>query len=147
MANFYPRPVLPCRYCRCLCLSICQSVRRSTTKFVRMITHHPFKLVSPNLVKIPIVLGGDWPWPSRSNLTSKSKFTPFWASEFVHMISHHWLKAGFPNLDQKCISALLRSLLILELIDLDLQFYILFQTCYFLPNFAALNHLLRFIYI
>ena len=31
------------------------------------------------LVKVPIVLGGNWPWPSRSNLTSKSEFTPFWA--------------------------------------------------------------------
>ena len=31
------------------------------------------------MVKVPIVLGGDWPWPSRSNLTSKSQFTPFWA--------------------------------------------------------------------
>ena len=31
------------------------------------------------LVKIPIVLGGKWPWPSRSNLTSNSKSTPFWA--------------------------------------------------------------------
>ena len=31
------------------------------------------------LIKIPIVFGGDWPWPSRSNLTSKSKFTLFWA--------------------------------------------------------------------
>ena len=31
------------------------------------------------LVKIPFVLRGDCPWPSRSNLTSKSKFTPFWA--------------------------------------------------------------------
>ena len=30
-------------------------------------------------MKIPIVLGGDWPWPSRSNLTWKSKVTPFWA--------------------------------------------------------------------
>ena len=30
-------------------------------------------------VKIPIVFGGDWLWPSRSNLTSKSSFTPFWA--------------------------------------------------------------------
>ena len=31
------------------------------------------------LVKVPIVLGGNQPWPSRSNLRSKSKFTPFWA--------------------------------------------------------------------
>ena len=30
-------------------------------------------------VKVPIVLGGNWPWPSRSNLTSKSEFTQFWA--------------------------------------------------------------------
>ena len=31
------------------------------------------------LFKIPIVFWGNWPWPSRSNLTSNSKFTPFWA--------------------------------------------------------------------
>ena len=31
------------------------------------------------LVKIPIVLGGNWPWPWRSNLISNSKLTPFWA--------------------------------------------------------------------
>ena len=31
------------------------------------------------LVKIPIVFGSGWPWPSRSNLTSNSKLTPFWA--------------------------------------------------------------------
>ena len=29
------------------------------------------------LVKVSIVFGGNRPWPSRSNLTSKSKFTPF----------------------------------------------------------------------
>ena len=31
------------------------------------------------LVKVPFVLGVNQPWPSRSNLRSKSKFTPFWA--------------------------------------------------------------------
>ena len=54
---------------------------------VRTITRHLFKLGSPNLVqrskttlvKIPIVFGSGWPWPSRSNLTSNSKLTPFWA--------------------------------------------------------------------
>ena len=30
-------------------------------------------------VKMPIILGGDRPWPSRSNLTWKSNFTSFWA--------------------------------------------------------------------
>ena len=34
--------------------------------------------IQKTLVKVPIVLGGNWPWPSRSNLTSKSEFTPFW---------------------------------------------------------------------
>ena len=36
------------------------------------------------LVKIPIVLGVDWPWPSRSNLTWKSKLTLFWACPHDH---------------------------------------------------------------
>ena len=31
------------------------------------------------LVKIPIVFGSGWLWPSRSNLTSNSKLPPFWA--------------------------------------------------------------------
>ena len=68
---------------------------------------------------------GDWRWSSRSNWTWKSKFTPFWDCEFVRAISQYQIKWGFPNLDQKCILALLRSLLILGLIDLDLQFHFL----------------------
>ena len=31
------------------------------------------------LVKMPMVLGGNRPWPSRSNLILKSNFIPFWA--------------------------------------------------------------------
>ena len=38
--SFYPRPVLAFGYCRCLRLSVSLSV----TKFVRAITHYPFKL-------------------------------------------------------------------------------------------------------
>ena len=49
--NFYPRPVLASGYCRCLRLSVCVSGRPSITKFVRTITHQPFKLGSPNLVQ------------------------------------------------------------------------------------------------
>ena len=64
---FYPRPVLVFGYCRCLR----QSVQARTTKFGQKVQN--------NLVKVPIVLGGDWPLPSRSNLAWKSKFTPFWA--------------------------------------------------------------------
>ena len=81
--SFYPRPVLASGYCRCLCLCVCvyqslacphdnsSPVQASITKF------GPEK--QNTLVKIPIVLGGNWPRPSRSNLTSNSKLTPFWA--------------------------------------------------------------------
>ena len=36
------------------------------------------------LGKVPIVLWTDRPWPSRSNLTWKSKFTPFWVCPHHH---------------------------------------------------------------
>ena len=93
----YPRPVLAFGYCRCLrlcvcvsvcpsvrlsgCLSVCQSlacprdnsgpVQARTTKFGQK--------MQKTLVKVPIVLWTDRPWPSRSNLTWKCKFTQFWA--------------------------------------------------------------------
>ena len=51
------------------------------------------------LVKILFVLGVDSPWPSRSNLTWKSKFTLFWACPYNHLppvevsrISKFWPK-------------------------------------------------------
>ena len=81
--DFYPRPVLASGYCRCLCLCVCvyqslacpddnlSPVQATITKF------GPEK--QNTLVKLPIVLGGNWPWPSRSNLTPNSKLTPFWA--------------------------------------------------------------------
>ena len=78
-----------------------------------------------------------------SKFNLKVKISPFWACEFVHVISHHKLKSVFPNLEEKCILALLRSLLIWGLIDHDLQFHFWFQTCYFLPNFASLTHFHR----
>ena len=87
MQIFYPRPVLAFGYCRCLRLSVCVSVCVcGNHMLVRAITHHPFELGSPNLdhrckrlwLRSLLFWGGDWPWPSRSNLTSKSKFTPFW---------------------------------------------------------------------
>ena len=75
--QFWPSGIVVA--CVCLCVLVRPCVNH---ELVRAITHHPFKLGSPNLdhrCKRPIVLGGDWPWPSRSNLSSKSKFTPFWA--------------------------------------------------------------------
>ena len=47
----------------------------------------------------------DWPWPSRSNLTSKSKFAAFWVCEFVRTINHHWLKSGFRSSYQPIMQA------------------------------------------
>ena len=42
--------------------------------------------------------------------------------ELVHAIIHHQLKLQIPNLEQKCILALFRPLLILDLMEIDLQF-------------------------
>ena len=53
LIHYYPRTALAFGYYRCLRLSVRpsvrQSVRPSITKFVRAITHYPFKLGSPNL--------------------------------------------------------------------------------------------------
>ena len=42
--------------------------------------------------------------------------------ELVYAVTNHQLKLQFPNLEQKCILALFRSLPILGLIEIDLQF-------------------------
>ena len=85
--HFYPRPVLAFGYCRCLhlcvcvCLCVCQSFacpRDNSGPVQARIAKFGPKM-QKTLVKVPIVLGGNWPWPSRSNLTSKSEFTQFWA--------------------------------------------------------------------
>ena len=85
IGNFYPRPVLASGYCRCLCLCVCVCVYQSlacpddnsSPVQARITKFGPEK--QNTLVKFPIVLGGKWPWPSRSNLTPNSKLTPFWA--------------------------------------------------------------------
>ena len=83
LIHFYPRPVLASGYCRCLCLCVCvyQSLAcpddNSSPVQARITKFGPEK--QNTLVKFPIVLGGKWPWPSRSNLTPNSKLTPFWA--------------------------------------------------------------------
>ena len=87
--TFYPRPVLAFGYCRCLrlcvcvcvCPYVCQSLacpRDNSGPVQARIAKFGPKM-QKTLVKVPIVLRGNWPWPSRSNLTSKSEFTPFWA--------------------------------------------------------------------
>ena len=83
----YPRPVLAFGYYHCLRLWVCVSVCVCQSQCVRTITHHTFKLGSPNLdqrCKTPwfrslLFWGDDRHWPSRSNLTWKSNLTSFWA--------------------------------------------------------------------
>ena len=76
---YYPRPVLAFVYCRCLrlCVCVCLSVcvcqsrvcpRDNSSPVQARITK--FRAHMQNtLVKVLIVLWGDRPWPSRSNLT------------------------------------------------------------------------------
>ena len=72
------------------------------------------------MVKVPIVLGGNQLWPSRSNLRSKSSQNlPHF--ELLRTITHHPFKLGSPNLDQRCKIHWLISLLFWVAIDLDLQ--------------------------
>ena len=78
------------RYCCCLSLAMCVYIclhEYIFSIFVRVITHHPVQAritkfgpgVHNNLVEISIFFWGDWPWPSKSNWTPKSKFTLLWA--------------------------------------------------------------------
>ena len=125
----YPRPVLAFGYCRCLhlcmcvCLSVCPYVCQSLACLrdysgpvqARIAKFGP--KMQKTLVKVPIVLGGNWPWPSRSNLTSNSKLTPFWACPtnssppILVRISKFGQQMHFSR----------RSLLIRGLIDLELD--------------------------
>ena len=108
-------------------LSLPASVRPSVTKFVRAITHYPFKLGAPNLdqrCKRPwlrsLLFCGTMDCDIQGQIELQSQNLPHF--ELLHGITHHQLKLQFPNLEQKCILALFRSLPILGLIEIDLQF-------------------------
>ena len=110
----------------CVCVSI-------NHEFVRAITHQPFKLGSPNLgqkCKRPwlrtLLFCGMIDRELQGQIEPKSQNLPLF--EFVHAITRHQLKLQFPNLEQKCILALIRSPPILGLIQIDLQFNFWFQT-------------------
>ena len=62
---------------------------------------------------------------------------------FVWTITHHPFKLGSPNLDQRCILAVLRSLSILGLIYIDLQSHFQFWKLFFLPNLFICTVLVR----
>ena len=79
--QFWPPGIVIACVCVCVCQSVCQSLacpRHNLGPVQARIAKFGPKM-QKTLVKVPIVLGGNWPWPSRSNLTSKSELTPFWA--------------------------------------------------------------------
>ena len=103
---------LPASVCASVCQSVCQSLAcprdNSGPVQVRITKFGP--QVQNNLV--PIFLWSDRLWSSRSNIRSKSKFTPFWAcpQNNSSLATPHPFKLGSPNLDQRCKIHGLRSL-------------------------------------
>ena len=75
--QFWPPGIVVACVCVCVYQSLACPHDNSSPVQARITKFGPEK--QNTLVKIPIVLGGNWPWPSRSNLTSNSKLTPFWA--------------------------------------------------------------------
>ena len=107
---FFFLPEASFRYCRCLRLSVCPSVRVCGNHvLVRAITHHPFKLGSPNLDKRckrpwlrALLFCGTIDCDVQGHIEPQSQHLPHF--EHVHAITHHHqLKLQFPNLEQKCI--------------------------------------------
>ena len=114
---------LPASVCLCVHVSVCVYQSRAcphnnSPLIQARITKFGTK-VQKTLVKVPIVFGDDRSWPSRSNLTWKANFTCFWACPPQNSSA---FKLESPNLDRKCILALLRFLLILDLIGFELHF-------------------------
>ena len=109
-ASFWPSVIVIACICMC-CVLV-------NLELVCVVTHHLFNLGSPNLVQrgkrfwLRSLL---YCWAIELDLHGQiehkiKKFTPFWV---VHAILPNQLKLGFPNLNQKCILALLWSLLII----------------------------------
>ena len=126
---------LPANFEDCVCVSV-------NHEFVRAITHEPFKLGSPNLdqrCKRPwlraLLFCGIIDRDLQGQIELRSQNLPNF--ELVHAITHHQLKLQFLNLEQKCILALSRSLPILGLIEIDLQFNFNFKPR---PNWAFYVH-------
>ena len=112
-------------------------------ELVRTITHRPFKLGSPNLdqrCKTPwcgsLLFLGMIDLDLQGQIYLESQILPHF--ELVHTITHQPFKLQSPKLDRKCIVALSRSLLILDLIGFDLHFHFqswnqFFYQIYFRP--------------
>ena len=102
----------------CVCLSVCVN-----HLLVRAITRDQFKLGLPNLDHIckrpwlrSLLFWGVIDLDLQGQIELQSQNLPYF-DKLVHAITHHQLKLQFPNLEQKCILALFRSLPILGLIE------------------------------
>ena len=112
----------------CVCLSVCPSVCVCGKHLLaRAITHHPSKLGLPNLDNRckrlwlrSLLFCGVIDLDLQGQIELQNQNLPHF--ELVHAITRHQLKLLFPDLEQKCILALFRSLLILGSIEIDLQF-------------------------
>ena len=119
--QFWPSGIVVACVCVCVCLSV-------NHQLVRAVTHQRFKLEPPNLdqrCKRPwlrsLLFFGAIDRELQGHIELKCQNLPHF--ELVRAISHHQLKSIFPNFGQKCILALIRSLLIWSWIDLDVLFY------------------------
>ena len=83
--QFWPSGIVIACVCVCVRVCVCQTVCQSLACPLDNLGPVQARIakfgpkMQKTLVKVPIVWGGNWSWPSRSNLTSKSEFTPFWA--------------------------------------------------------------------
>ena len=124
LCQFWPSGIAVACVCVrvCMCQSVCQSL-------VRVITQDLFKLGSPNLdqdEKKPWLrcllfrgaIGGGRTF--KVQFDKKKKSTNLSHFELVYTITHRLLKLQSPNLDLRCKTSWLRSLLFWGLIDVDL---------------------------
>ena len=136
---------LPASVCVCVCVSVCMCVNH---EFVRAITHHLFKLGSPNLdqrCKRPwlrsLLFLGVIDLDLQGQILLQSRILPHF--EFVRAIIIERLKLKSPCLGQKCILIWFRSLLILGLINLELQLHFNRKT-YFFCEIQLVNTLIHY---
>ena len=124
----------------CVCGSVCPCVGVNY-ELVRTITHRSFKLGSPNLdqwCKTPwfrsLLSLGVIDYDLQGQILLENQILPHF--ELVHTKTHQLFKLESPNLDQKCILALLRSLLVWTWLALIFTFIFNLET-YFATKFIC----------
>ena len=121
--QFWPSGIVIAFVCGSVCPCVCIN-----HELVRTITHRSFKLGSPNLDQRhktprfrPLTFLGMINLELQGQIQLESQILPHF--ELVRTITHQPFKLESPNLDRKYILALLRCLLILDLISFDLHFH------------------------